>query len=454
MKRRRADKLSHAAHIKRNTQGTSNELSFSVLDAAKNALDEGKHPSEQVKRFGRINLFTLPTHRRRPPSTPKKDEALAIAGSLASAILPSGTPDTVKPRPHDSSKKKAEPEREKNQTRTIEVPAQTPFERAPRSTGRTSKEEIAWRKTRRRHSRILAGVIGSFIIVAAIGAGVLYLYNDTMRYQENIRQIDTALSALGSTDEVLLALDKTLQDPMSDEAMVFHSERESDVEQAFSSLAEVERSALDAQAGLRETREQQAVDALLSAVSARRVMFEKGWSILDAAADASPVHDRLVEIWREVVDADELAREAAGLAAEGKQENIAQSTDLTRQAQDGFNSALEQLQETAQSAPSIDVTTQIAYIEKRIESLVYAAASNDALLARDTATAVENNDSYNSADAEAAQMAASLPSDPGQPAIDALSEAEADDVESYEAARGQASSSDAFLRDYLGRSSK
>ena len=56
---KREDKITRAAHIKRHTRGTSNEISFSVLDAAKNALegdDDGlKH------RPGRISLFTLPT---------------------------------------------------------------------------------------------------------------------------------------------------------------------------------------------------------------------------------------------------------------------------------------------------------------------------------------------------------------------------------------------------------
>ncbi len=36
---KRIDKVAKAAHIKRNTEGTSNEISFSVLDAAKNSLD-------------------------------------------------------------------------------------------------------------------------------------------------------------------------------------------------------------------------------------------------------------------------------------------------------------------------------------------------------------------------------------------------------------------------------
>ena len=49
---KREDKITRAAHIKRHTRGTSNEISFSVLDAAKNALegdDDGlKHRPEKA----------------------------------------------------------------------------------------------------------------------------------------------------------------------------------------------------------------------------------------------------------------------------------------------------------------------------------------------------------------------------------------------------------------------
>ncbi len=53
----RRTKTSHAAHIKRNTVGTSNELSFDVLDAAKNALDGSlSQPSTARPRPGVVGI--------------------------------------------------------------------------------------------------------------------------------------------------------------------------------------------------------------------------------------------------------------------------------------------------------------------------------------------------------------------------------------------------------------
>ena len=54
---KRHDKINHAAHIKRRTEGTSNELSFSVLDAAKNAQLNGGE--DDLPLVGEVSLFTL-----------------------------------------------------------------------------------------------------------------------------------------------------------------------------------------------------------------------------------------------------------------------------------------------------------------------------------------------------------------------------------------------------------
>ena len=177
---KRSDKLNHAAHVKKSTRGTSNELSFSVLDAARNALDDGKDPSsDQARGFGRIRLFTLPIGRRKPPATPKKDELAALMGG--SSPVPSSTsstPSLVKPVESDKPSSEAPavplPQAEPKAPKPAQ-PSPSRFERAPRSTGRTSEEEIAWRKARRRKGKILAGVLCAVIIVALAGAGLLYL---------------------------------------------------------------------------------------------------------------------------------------------------------------------------------------------------------------------------------------------------------------------------------------
>lgn len=454
---KRSDKLNHAAHVKKSTRGTSNELSFSVLDAARNALDDGKDPSsDQARGFGRIRLFTLPIGRRKPPATPKKDELAALMGG--SSPVPSSTsstPSLVKPVESDKPSSEAPavplPQAEPKAPKPAQ-PSPSRFERAPRSTGRTSEEEIAWRKARRRKGKILAGVLCAVIIVALAGAGLLYLYQDNVRYQQNTQLLQESADALTSTDEFLLALDEALQDPLRDQAETFFNDRQGDLASIDSSLQLAESKADEAMQGLRETVEREAADALMATSAARQTLVDQGWKILEDSVGMKSLYERVGEAWQQTGEADSLAREAAQLAGENSQEAITRSTELSNEASSLFSDVRATIEVLAQEDAEVDLSAQIAYLDKRIEALGYAVASNDALLARDTAAAVEQNDAYNAADKEAASLAAALPIDPGQPVLDALEERLADPIEAYEAARGQASTSDAFLRDYFSRS--
>lgn len=454
---KRSDKLNHAAHVKKSTRGTSNELSFSVLDAARNALDDGKDPSsDQARGFGRIRLFTLPIGRRKPPATPKKDELAALMGG--SSPVPSSTsstPSLVKPVESDKPSSEAPAVPLPQAEPKAPKPAQSSpsrFERAPRSTGRTSEEEIAWRKARRRKGKILAGVLCAVIIVALAGAGLLYLYQDNVRYQQNTQLLQESADALTSTDEFLLALDDALQDPLGDQAETFFNDRQGDLASIGSSLQLAESKADEAMQGLRETVEREAADALMATSAARQTLVDQGWRILEDSVGMKSLYERVGEAWQQTGEADSLAREAAQLAGENSQEAITRSTELSNEASSLFSDVRATIEVLAQEDAEVDLSAQIAYLDKRIEALGYAVASNDALLARDTAAAVEQNDAYNAADKEAASLAAALPIDPGQPVLDALEERLADPIEAYEAARGQASTSDAFLRDYFSRS--
>lgn len=454
---KRSDKLNHAAHVKKSTRGTSNELSFSVLDAARNALDDGKDPSsDQARGFGRIRLFTLPIGRRKPPATPKKDELAALMGG--SSPVPSSTSSTPSPvKPVESDKPSSEapavplPQAEPKAPKPAQ-PSPSRFERAPRSTGRTSEEEIAWRKARRRKGKILAGVLCAVIIVALAGAGLLYLYQDNVRYQQNTQLLQESADALTSTDEFLLALDDALKDPLGDQAETFFNDRQGDLASIGSSLQLAESKADEAMQGLRETVEREAADALMATSAARQTLVDQGWRILEDSVGMKSLYERVGEAWQQTGEADSLAREAAQLAGENSQEAITRSTELSNEASSLFSDVRTTMEALAQEDAEVDLSAQIAYLDKRIEALGYAVASNDALLARDTAAAVEQNDAYNAADKEAASLAAALPIDPGQPVLDALEERLADPIEAYEAARGQASTSDAFLRDYFSRS--
>ena len=378
-----------------------------------------------------------------------------MGGSSPVPSSTSSTPSLVKPVESDKPSSEAPavplPQAEPKAPKPAQ-PSPSRFERAPRSTGRTSEEEIAWRKARRRKGKILAGVLCAVIIVALAGAGLLYLYQDNVRYQQNTQLLQESADVLTSTDEFLLALDDALKDPLGDQAETFFNDRQGDLASIGSSLQLAESKADEAMQGLRETVEREAADALMATSAARQTLVDQGWRILEDSVGMKSLYEQVGEAWQQTGEADSLAREAAQLAGENSQEAITRSTELSNEASSLFSDVRTTMEALAQEDAEVDLSAQIAYLDKRIEALGYAVASNDALLARDTAAAVEQNDAYNAADKEAASLAAALPIDPGQPVLDALEERLADPIEAYEAARGQASTSDAFLRDYFSRS--
>ena len=86
------EKVSNAVHIKRHTRGTSNEISFSVLDAAKNAQDEpsSSRRAPQHPILGAISMFTLGRWKK-PIRTPRREHGLTLStGEFVSAENPGG----------------------------------------------------------------------------------------------------------------------------------------------------------------------------------------------------------------------------------------------------------------------------------------------------------------------------------------------------------------------------
>ena len=200
---KREDKITRAAHIKRHTRGTSNEISFSVLDAAKNALegdDDGlKH------RPGRISLFTLPGKRKKPAPTPTKERGLPLSTGGFVSVDDSGPTSKlgmIAPPPRSSGST------EKNPSTTLAV--------APVKPKRSPEEEIALRKARRRLSKWLAIAVVVVVSAGLLSAGGVYLYRDYQTQQGHVAVLDDALLLVKEADETIEKLDEVVKNPFAD----------------------------------------------------------------------------------------------------------------------------------------------------------------------------------------------------------------------------------------------
>ncbi|WP_418252491.1 hypothetical protein [Gordonibacter urolithinfaciens] len=460
---KRNDKLGRAAHIKRHTVGTSNEISFSVLDAAKNELegDVGKDAAARPSRFGHVSLFTLPLRRKKSIATPTKERGLLLSsGEFASAENPTpasslGTVDVGSPK-SDVAGLTTVPTGAPRKTAAAgsAAPAAGAPAPVPSKLVRSPEEEIALRKARRRLHRMLAATLVVVVGLCLAGAGGWYLYQDHQRHLHQVAQLDEALDLIREADETVVALDGIVANPLDAGSLAQADSVLAKLPAALAQLEEADAAARRVSVDLRESEDKEAANQTVAATGARTALIESGRQIVEQAQWADEAARAVREVWQRVVEADALARDAAALVADTTAEHVAASKDKTNAAVGAFSDAQTALEALDSAYADVDLASPLDYVAKRIEAMGYALASDDAFLAKNKEEAVAQNDAYNRADAEAATLAAGLPDDVAQLVFDAYDQATGTLFETYSTARSQAGAADAFLRDYLGTTSK
>lgn len=459
---KRNDKLGRAAHIKRHTVGTSNEISFSVLDAAKNELegDVGKDAAARPSRFGHVSLFTLPLRRKKSIATPTKERGLLLSsGEFASAENPTpasslGTVDVGSPK-SDVGGPTTVPTGAPRKTAAAgsAAPAAGAPAPVPSKLVRSPEEEIALRKARRRLHRMLAATL-VVVGLCLAGAGGWYLYQDHQRHLHQVAQLDEALDLIREADETVVALDGIVANPLDAGSLAQADSVLAKLPAALAQLEEADAAARRVSVDLRESEDKEAANQTVAATGARTALIESGRQIVEQAQRADEAARAVREAWQRVVEADALARDAAALVADTTAEHVTASKDKTNAAVGAFADAQTALEALDSAYADVDLASPLDYVAKRIEAMGYALASDDAFLAKNKEEAVAQNDAYNRADAEAATLAAGLPDDVAQLVFDAYDQATGTLFETYSTARSQAGAADAFLRDYLGTTSK
>lgn len=455
--RKKGDKLAHAAHIKRHTAGTSNEISFSVLDAARNALDEKGRAGRDARlpRFGGISLFTLPARRKKPAGTPTKEQGLPLStGDFVSVEPPkSQVPQIAYPSETPSAAPSASSSfegptatRPKLSEEAFEKPIAQPAEKPPLS----PEEEVARRKARRRLSKLVAAAVIVLVIGVVAVAGGGYLYHDYQQYQDGIKSLNDTLKLVAETDEAIKGLDDFVADPFAAGSRAACKDLKSSLPEIEEKLAQADERARALSVSLRESQGKEAAHQAVATISARNTLVDQGYQIIDAADRAYDAIDQARKAWDVLLSADALARESSELVKDTTPENVQASMAKANESLEAFEEAEASFAESSSLYPAADFAAFSDYIAKRKEALGHALASDEAILAKDKDAATEHNDAYNAADAEAAERAKGLPDDPSSPVVDAF-EAEAEEFEkAYSTARLQAGAADAFIRDYLG----
>ena len=176
----------------------------------------------------------------------------------------------------------------------------------------------------------------------------------------------------------------------------------------------------------------------------------------EAAGIAKTATTRVGQVntaWNTVLEADSLARDATEKAngAETEQDTI-EARKMTESARGLFQEARDVLATQEAFKPRIDFSDERAYLEKRIESLDAAIRTANALVSNNRDGAQSANEAYNAADRTAAALAEKLPASEAAKTAEAYREQLEEIGATYEEHRAGASTADSAIRSYLQRS--
>ena len=459
---RKSNRYDRAAHIKRHTEGTSNEISFDVLDAARAELEGG---AKKVRKSSGIMPGVRVPSLNFGLGTRKVSSDEGGASSTPETFTPTReTPAETTSRP--SHKRKTERARKRADARAAKAsapmatpaPAPAPVMRKARTPEETELEIERRKARRRRHRRRVRFLVVVIIIVAALaGAATLYAY--IQAEQNKTARINAFIESLTEVDETLVQVDSAITDPIASVTTGVWKTLKPDLENQQTAL---QNCMTDARAMSNELLDQSSKELLgeiETCAKERLSMLTAAQSIFKEAESAQKALDAANSAWLILVDADNLAREASsvlsGAVADSTlDDTVKESMEKSEQALTRFNEAAIELAEVEQSFDGVDLQVYIDYAYARAEAMEEAIASDQALLDRDSAAATEHNDAYNAADEKAVSLAASFPSAISAPIKEAFEKDQETVMAAYDSARERASAADAFIRDYLGTSNK
>lgn len=421
------------AHIKSNTAGTSNEISFSVLDAAKLAMDERHGEARRVQQLGKIDLFSG----EREPDY----QVMTLSEDGVPAALPNAGAE--------GGQSSAGPEGEPPAPAT----AQSDFAATPAGLTASYEYEVARTKAVRKFRRGLIVAVACAIVIAiavVVGFAVSGYFGQRADFSELVTKVEAAIE---ESEEPVVAMNELLADPASDEAKQTLGsvvENLSGAEQALSNAGKI-LDVAEEQAGT--PSESETVARLSKDIAGRQSMITNGRMILSYLATAQEAMASVDEAWALVASAEEKESSAANLVSQQTNRDIDQALSLASESARLLSQAQEKLDAATEKYPSADLSALRSFLENKSAALQKEVEAIEALKNLDAALARTRQAEYEQLEAKALEARESI-GDVDKPIVDAYQSIAADFIEKYEAARTEVAVSDEYLRDFLGLAGK
>lgn len=375
-------------HIKGRTAGSSNELSFDVLDAARRQMDAQE---KATKRGGRGF---------------QGSHAASGGGALSSG------PAAVK----------------------------------------AAEEEVQRRKQRRRRRALRLRVVGVLcltVVLCGTGFFCWRIYQHQMDFRGQVNDLLTSVIAI---DESLASIDGLMTDPFDANEQQQRERAAAQIPDLQAQLSAVDARARGLAARTDDEGEALTLNEVAASIEARQQFLVACADAFELSTQVNLRMQEVDRLWAHVVDGDQQVREAASLANQATTEEATiQARDATQAAADSLADAGAAIAELQNQVPGADFTPQLDYLDTRSQALVQAVATSDALLQGDRAAATAANDQYNRLEKMAAEQAAALPAAPSGQMRDAFAAQMQQTLDAYDKARAYVTKTDADLRTLIAR---
>ncbi len=378
---RKGKARSGAGHIKQNTQGTSNEISFSVLDA-KNAA-HASEDADQRSPLGRISLFTLGA--KRPSGTPSKDPFIPEQYTRAAGGAPS------------------------------------------RPSWEFSEQEVRQHRAQRRRRKTFA--ISIIVVICLIGAAFAgtIAFGRYQQMQERARSLSAQLEDISAqvtaAEPLFQLIDRSLATPLPevnrqevDDALAAWDKRQQSI------MTKLRASKTTVEQIMQESHgaQQEEGNEALAAINAMQKALDAGKATLQEVSSAANAYEQAKGFVDHAMQGDSDARAAASLEL-SNDDAANQAITLSDQAQGEFvasRDAIDQIEktygDTINASQQFDVPTAELlkpfrdYCNLRIDAQSFAKEADQGYLDRSSQRISEANASYNADEEEAASLIASL----------------------------------------------
>lgn len=377
-----------SGHIKDNTFGSSNEISFSVLDAKKKSVDPDD-AKDQGTPLGRISLFTL-GKAKKPSSTPSKDKLITMPSESSGA----GSGGTTTPL------------RDVSGSRQSGVPSKPKWE--------YSQQEVNARKSKRRRAKAIAISASALVVLVLVAIGGYFGIKAIQHQMDFIGQLDDQVAIVDAQREALQPF-TTLVNDAADKPL---GELDAAVQ---TSTLDAQRSKLDEctaklKAGRKEIEriqehlvspgdKERSNDAIVS-INAMLNMIEIGTKLMDDCMIYTKDHTDANRMMELLLEGDTAAREAAELGGGNTQDGIRASIDKSNEAIAKFKEASALAAAIRDSGKVDGMQVFIDYIGLRISAQESAINADNAFLNVNSAQLAAYGEEYNAKEAQAVEMIA------------------------------------------------